>query len=235
MIAIIAAMDKELNTLLDALTVASIEVLADKTFYVGTLNGKEVVIAKSGIGKVNAAVTTAILLQRYDIDYLINTGVAGGVLPSQSQDIVIAKTLAYSDVDVTRISPNLPYGQMEGEPLSVASDPALVRQAEAILKASNTNFRVGALVSGDQFITSIDQLRPIMNVVPNVIACEMEAMAVALTAYHFSVPFLVMRGISDVLDEPSQVSDYHQIAAQIAAKTTAFVMRLVGEYSCKRL
>ena len=92
MIAIIAAMDKELNTLLDALTVASIEVFADKTFYVGTLNGKEVVIAKSGIGKVNAAVTTAILLQRYEIDYLINTGVAGGVLPSQSQDIVIAKT-----------------------------------------------------------------------------------------------------------------------------------------------
>lgn len=227
MIAIIAAMDKELNALLDALATSEIQSVADKTFYLGTIAGKDVVIAKSGIGKVNAAVTTALLLDRFEVTCLINTGLAGGIPPSQCGDIVVSAQVAYSDVDFRAVNPELPFGQMEGEPFVLTTDPELLADAEEVLKTSGIAHRVGTLVSGDQFVTSKTQLAPVLAHLPDVVACEMEGMAVALTAWHFHVPFIIIRGISDVIEAPGQVRDYYEIASRIAAKTTDFVLRFL--------
>jgi adenosylhomocysteine nucleosidase len=234
MIAIIAAMDKELNTLLDALAVSEVATIAGKTFYVGTLCGREAVIAKSGIGKVNAAVTTALLLDHYEVDHLINTGLAGGISPSKCGDIVVSSGVAYSDVDFGMINPELPFGQMEGEPFIATPDADMLKTAENILIDSKTGYRIGTIVSGDRFVTGIQELEPILKNIHNVIACEMEGMAVALTCYHFKVPFIIMRGISDVIDAPGQVHDYREISTRIAARTTGFILRFVGEFPWKK-
>lgn len=234
MIAIIAAMEKELNALLPKIAIANIEVVAEKTFYVGTFLGKNVVIAKSGIGKVNAAITAAILMQKYDIEYLINTGIAGGVLPSKSGDIVVSSAVAYSDVDLTKIDSTLAFGQMDGESLCVHPHPELLAFSQKILSEDHISHRVGTIVSGDCFLTSIQALQPIMAVVPNVIACEMEGMAIALTAKHFHVPFIIIRGISDVIDAPSQLLDYFEVSEKIAKKTTDFILRFLGAFSWKK-
>jgi adenosylhomocysteine nucleosidase len=227
MIAIIAAMDKELNTLLESLATSEIRSVADKTFYLGTIAGKDVVVAKSGIGKVNAAVTTALLLDEYEITCLINTGLAGGLSPAKCGDIVVSSQVAYSDVDFRAVNPELPFGQMEGEPFVVKTDPKLLQDALDVLKQSKTPHRLGTIVSGDQFVTSVSQLAPVIAHFSDVVACEMEGMAVAVTAWHFHVPCIILRGISDVIDAPGQVRDYFEVASRIAAKTTGFVLEFL--------
>ena len=224
MIAVIAAMDKELTSLLEAIAVSEITTVAEKTFYEGTIGGTPVVVAKSGIGKVNAAVTAAILLDRFPVEALINTGLAGGVSPSKTGDIVVSSGLAYSDVDFSPVNPELPYGQMEGEPLVIPADPILLARAEASLRKASVPYRIGTIVSGDRFVTSLSELEAIRKHVTGVIACEMEGMAVAQTARHFGVPCIIVRGISDVLEAPGQVQDYYAVASAIADKTTRFLL-----------
>ena len=229
MIAIIAAMDKELDSLLHQVTIVKTEVVADKNIYIGTHLGVDIVIAKSGIGKVNAAITVAILLIRYPVTLVINTGLAGGIMPSEIGDIVIASNVAYSDVDIRAINPELRFGQIEGEPFVVPSEPLFVKYAKEILTKLKIKYRIGTLVSGDQFMTSKASLLPIMENINSVIACEMEGMAVALTCYHFKTPFIIIRGISDVIDSANQIVDYNEISVTIAKKTTDFVIYFVEE------
>lgn len=227
MIAIIAAMDKELAVLRAALEPTETLEIADKTFFVGRIGTIPVVLARSGIGKVNAAVTTALLLHRFSVECLINTGIAGGVLPTRSGEIVVSSDVAYSDVDLRPVDPELPFGQMEGEPLSVPADPRLIQEAEAILSEEGIAYRTGTIVSGDQFVTSAALLEPIRRQLPHVVACEMEGMAVAVTARHFGVPFVILRGISDIVDAPGQVEDYQTLSQAIAEKTTRFLLRFL--------
>jgi adenosylhomocysteine nucleosidase len=231
MIAIIAAMEKELTVLRAALEPTETLEIADKTFFVGRIGKVPVVLARSGIGKVNAAVTTALLLDRFPVECLINTGIAGGVSPTRSGDIVVSTDVAYSDVDLRPIDPEMPFGQMEGEPLSVPADSALIREAETVLREERIAFRSGTIVSGDQFVTSISVLDPIRRQLPHVIACEMEGMAVAVTARHFRVPFVILRGISDVVDAPGQVQDYQALSQTIADRTTKFLLRFLSRRS----
>lgn len=229
MIAIIAAMDKELTTLREAMTLTETVSIAHKTFWVGRIGPTAVVIAQSGIGKVNAAVTAALLLDRYPVDCLINTGLAGGVAPTQTGDIVLSTGVAYSDVDLRAVNPELPFGQIEGEPLRLETDPVLAAEMEAILREERVAYRKGTIVSGDQFITSAAALEPIRANIPDVIACEMEGMAIALTAWHFHVPCIILRGISDVIDAPAQIQNYFAIATAIAAKTTRLLVRFLRD------
>jgi adenosylhomocysteine nucleosidase len=233
MIAIVAAMDKELSALLDEITVSDVKVWAEKTFYIGSYAGKDVVIAKSGIGKVNAAVTAALLFDHFAVEYLVNTGLAGGVSPSKVGDIVVSSAVAYSDVDFRAVNPELPFGQMEAEPLLAIPNAQMVAFACKTLAENAVDYRIGVLVSGDQFVTSKAQLEPIVQSVGPIIACEMEGMAIALTAMRFQIPFVILRGISDVIDAKNQVHDYYEVSTSIAKKTTAVVLRFIGEYLWK--
>ena len=222
MVGIIVAMDKELAGWLDVVAVREIVRIADKTFYLASYEGEELVIARSGIGKVNAAITTALLLSRHVVDYVVNTGVAGGVDPSRTGDLVVGARIVYADVDVSMID-SVPFGQMAGERLYAEADPALLARALRVLARLGTPFRVGTIASADRFVTDPTLLSPIRAHTSDIVAVDMESMAVAHAAETFGVPFIAIRGISDVIDAPGQVEGYKNVVERICAATAAFV------------
>ncbi len=234
MVGIIAAMDKEIAGWLDIVAVREINRIADKTFYVCTYAGEELVIAQSGIGKVNAAITATLLFSHYPIVYVISTGVAGGLLPASIGDIVIGRSVLYGDVDFRAIDPDLPYGQMAGDPLLASADPALFSRAEQVLETLGYNHRSGVIASADRFTTARAELALILAHTQDVIACDMESMAVALTAIKFGIPFVVIRGISDVIDDDSQIEAYHDVVNDVCIRTAAFVAAFLRGYRWQR-
>ncbi len=222
MIGIIGAIDKELLLFFHEMTIEKTEMVSDKTFYIGKIGRHKVVVVKSGIGKVNAAITATLLLSRYSCRIVINTGIAGGLSPLEIGDIILAKGIAYFDVSLTEID-DVPYGQMADDPLIVKTDEYFLAKAEKIFKKLGYSYKVGNLVSGDKFVTEKKEIRKILRNVDNVLGIEMEGMAIAITAYKFKVPFISIRGVSDIIDSEEQTNEYRDAATDVANKTTKFV------------
>jgi adenosylhomocysteine nucleosidase len=222
-IGIIGALDIELNFFFQKMVIAKTELIANKTFYLGHINNREVVIVKSDIGKVNAAITATILANQYHADLIINTGVAGGVKSTKLGDIVLAEGLAYFDASTTAIDDN-PYGQLGDDPLIIETDKEYLEKAKKIFNTLGYEYHIGHIVSGDKFVTKMRYLDKISHHVPNILACEMEGMAIAMTAYKFDIPFISIRGISDVIEDNSQTTSYYKVAKEVARKTSNFVL-----------
>jgi adenosylhomocysteine nucleosidase len=234
MIAILAAMNKELTSLLESMDEVTTVTFASKTFHVGRLGGRFVVLAQSGIGKVNAAMTAAAVLSKYDCECLINTGVSGGLSPVRPGDLVLADRLVSFDADVTAIDPELVFGQIYGEPPFYTSDPRLVQLASNLLHQSGERFCVGTIASGDQFVTRLATLKNIRDVESNIVACDMEAQAVAQVAHHFDVPFVLLRGVSDIVESADQTEVYQGGVEAIARRTASFVAQFIAQTPWKR-
>ena len=155
--AIIAAMEPELEELVSRMDKASEVKRAGFTFYSGTLAGYEAVLLLSGIGKVNAAVGTALLIEDYHPDAVINTGVAGGFDKTlQPGDIVLSEEVRHHDVDA------LPFGyeagQVPGMPAAYTADAGLLRLAAATAPEElSVQVKTGLIVSGDSFIHEPDE------------------------------------------------------------------------------
>lgn len=223
MIGIIGAIDYELNHFFTNMIIARTEIIADKTFYVGKIGHHNVVIVKSGIGKVNAAMTATILINTFDVRLIINTGVAGGLEPVNIGDIILAEGIAYFDVSLTKID-DVPYGQMGSDPLLVRTNDQYLAKGKKVFDKLGYSYVVGNLVSGDKFVTKKRDLAKISKQVPNIIGVEMEGMAIAITAYKFNRPFISIRGISDIIESVDQPKNYRDVVKQVATKTTQFVL-----------
>ena len=202
MLGIIGAMDQEVNILKEKMEVKKIDKRASMEFYVGILNGKDVVIVKCGVGKVNAAVCTQILADKFDVEAVINTGVAGGLYKDiEIGDIVISKDAVQHDVDATV------FGYKVGEiPRMDTSyfeaDKDLIELAKKTCEEVNPdiNCYVGRVVSGDQFISDNDKKHYLINEFDGYCA-EMEGAAMAQAAHLNQIPFIVLRAISDKADQ----------------------------------
>ncbi|MFP4477864.1 MAG: 5'-methylthioadenosine/adenosylhomocysteine nucleosidase [Candidatus Izemoplasmatales bacterium] len=223
MIGIIGALDIELNFFFEKMIIAKTELIGDKTFYLGKINKHEVVIVKSDIGKVNAAITATVLASHFHVKMIINTGVAGGLKPAELGDIILGEGIAYFDASLTAID-DLPYGKMGDDPLIVSSDKKYLTMARQIFDELGYDYRVGNIVSGDKFVTKLRYLDKISKNVPNILACEMEGMAIAMTAHKFNIPFVSVRGISDMIEENSQTVSYQKISKEVARKSSNFVI-----------
>ncbi|HQN74568.1 MAG TPA: 5'-methylthioadenosine/adenosylhomocysteine nucleosidase [Bacillota bacterium] len=223
MIGIIGAIDYELNHFFTNMIIARTEIIADKTFYVGKIRHHNVVIVKSGIGKVNAAMTATILINTFDVRMIINTGVAGGLEPVNIGDIILAEGIAYFDVSLTEID-DVPYGQMGSDPLVVKTNDQYLAKGKKVFDKLGYSYIVGNLVSGDKFVTKKRDLAKISKQVTNILGVEMEGMAIAITAYKFNRPFISIRGISDIIESVDQPKNYRDVVKQVAAKTTQFVL-----------
>jgi adenosylhomocysteine nucleosidase len=196
-IGIIGAMAEEVEKLKELMTVEETIEKAQMTFSAGELLGNETVLVTSGIGKVNAAICTQILIDQFDVDKIINVGIAGGckenVYPG---DIVIASDLVQHDMDVTFFE--YPLGQVPRlEDFDFACDESLIEKAkEAADKRAEGNVFVGRIISGDQFVSDADH-QVFLEKEFDAYACEMEGASIGQVCYLNSIPYVVIRSISD--------------------------------------
>jgi len=162
-------------------------------FTEGKIGSVEVVLVKSGIGKVCAAVGTMEMIQRYSPDVIVNTGVAGGIDPlTKVMDIVVGENMVYHDV---WCGEGNEYGQVQGFPVRFVSDKALCKLALSV--GHDGNVYGGLICSGDKFITNKGELAEIKKRFPEGLAVDMESCAIAQVCYMCGVPFLSYRIISD--------------------------------------
>lgn len=224
-IGIIAAMDEEVTVLRDKIETRQTISLGGSEIYTGQLNGVEVALLKSGIGKVSAAMGTTLLLERCKPDVVINTGSAGGLSPTlKVGDIVVSDEARYHDADVTAFG--YEYGQMAGCPAAFKADEKLVAAAEGCINELKLNAVRGLIVSGDAFINGAEGLAKIRQNFPQAVAVEMEATAIAHVCHNFSIPFVVVRAISDVADQESHLS-FDEFLVVAAKQSSLMVETLV--------
>ncbi len=225
-IAIIGAMEEEVALLRDAMEVEEVRTIAHVEFTKGKLNHQDVVLLKSGIGKVNVAIATTLLFEHYNIDYVINTGSAGGLHEEANiGDVVISTGTLYHDVDVTGF--NYAYGQVPGMPAIYESNVSLVKKVESILDKIGKNYWLGTIGTGDSFINRLDQMELIKKNCPSVIAIEMEAAAVAQVCHHYEKPFIIVRALSDIAGKESHIS-FNEFLTVAAKESSEMVSELVS-------
>ncbi|ABU78403.1 5'-methylthioadenosine/S-adenosylhomocysteine nucleosidase [Cronobacter sakazakii] len=218
---IIGAMEEEVTLLRDKIDNRQTLTIAGCEIYTGTLNGVDVALLKSGIGKVSAAMGATLLLEHCKPDVIINTGSAGGLAPSlKVGDIVVSDEVRYHDADVTAFG--YEYGQMAGCPAAFKADEKLIAAAQETIEKLNLHAVRGLVVSGDAFINGSVNLAKIRHNFPQAIAVEMEATAIGHVCHNFGVPFVVVRAISDVADQQSHLSFEEFLA--VAAKQSSLMV-----------
>ncbi len=229
MLGIIGAMAQEVKNLKEEMNNVTIRTLAGMDFYQGELLGKEVVVVRSGIGKVNAAICSQILVDVYHVEGMINTGIAGSLKNEINiGDIVLSKDTLQHDMDATGFG--YPLGVIPQMEESVFhGDQKLIEIAENCCRRVNPEIgvHVGRVVSGDQFIS--DKAKKIWLVEKFQGYCtEMEGAAIAQTAYLNKVPFLIIRAISDKADDSAEM-DYEEFEAKAIEHSVKLVKAMVQE------
>ncbi|MBV7433545.1 5'-methylthioadenosine/adenosylhomocysteine nucleosidase [Cardiobacteriaceae bacterium TAE3-ERU3] len=224
--AVIAAMEQEIKLLQSTLKCTKIHNIAGINIHVGGVGSREVLLMQCGIGKVNAAIGTTLLLDRFGVSAIINTGSAGALADQLNVgDVVIAETLLHHDVDVTAFGYEA--GQMAQMPARYTSDTGLVAAAmEAAVSFPSAAINRGLVVSGDQFVHSQTERSNITNIFPDAMAVEMEAAAIAQVCYRFEVPFVVIRAISDKANGEAETS-FDQFLATAANHSAQMVQSLL--------
>jgi adenosylhomocysteine nucleosidase len=218
-IGIIGAMDEEIRILKEKMNNVQTTIIAGCEFHQGELNKKQVVLTKSGIGKVAAAVATTLLLEKFQPDTIINTGSAGGYDTTLNVgDIVISTEVRFHDVDVTAFGYEI--GQMAQLPAAFPAQEKLIAIAEqAAQSLTSLKTITGLICTGDIFMADPEKAEIARKNFPTMAACEMEAAAIAQVCYQFKVPFVIIRSLSDIAGKKSEISfeQYLPIAAKNAS------------------
>ncbi len=208
MIGIIGAMEEEVAQLKQAMEVQDTVEYASMSFCKGILCGKEVVVVRSGIGKVNAGICAQILVDRFDVDVLINTGIAGSLDAAiDIGDMVISTDLVEHDMDATGFG--YPLGQIPRmDTFSFPANPELIKKAKAANEEANPDIHTftGRIVSGDQFVSSAGVKEKLVQTYQGK-CTEMEGAAIAHAAYLNNISCVIIRAISDKADNSATV-DY---------------------------
>lgn len=225
-IAIIGAMEEEVSLLRSNITNKEIIEVASCEFTSGQIGEKQVVLLKSGIGKVNAAMSTAILLEKFKPNLIINTGSAGGYNPDLNiGDLVISTEVRHHDVDVTIF--DYEYGQVPQMPPAFIADPSLITTAKnAVGKIEGIQAVTGLIATGDSFMNDPDRVEFVRNKFPKLQAVEMEAAAIAQVAYQFNVPFVIIRSLSDIAGQESHIS-FDEFLEKAAVNSANLVLEMV--------
>lgn len=197
---IIGAMDIEIDVLCNSIANSTQQTIGNYTFIKGIINTTPVVIVKSGVGKVNAALCTQLLITNFNIKNVINSGIAGAIDSRLKVfDFVVSNDVMYHDVDVTAFG--YPPCTLPRMPTSFSASPALVQQITASFSSEKTNGSIytGRIASGDQFISDKEKKQKIRDLC-NPLCVEMEGAAIAHTCFLNNIPFAIIRCISDMAD-----------------------------------
>ena len=231
MIGIIGAMEEEVSLLKEAMEIEEVQAVASMEFYKGSLGSKQVVIVKSGIGKVNAGVCAQILIDKFGVDTLINTGIAGSLdADIDIGDMVISTDAVEHDMDASIFGD--PVGQIPRmDTFSFPADEQLVRLAKEVNEEVNPDIHTftGRIVSGDQFVSSTEVKERLVQLF-QAKCTEMEGAAIAHVAYLNKVSCVIIRAISDKADN-SATMDYPSFEKQAIAHSVKLVKGLLPRIS----
>ena len=228
-IGIIGAMDEEVRQLKEKMTNVQVRTKASMEFYSGNLFEKDIVVVRSGIGKVNAAICTQILIDEFQVEAVFNTGIAGSLKNEINiGDIVLSTDAVQHDMDVTSFGHG--YGVIPRMETSIfPADQELRMLAKAVCEEVNPEIKVyeGRVVSGDQFIDDKNKKKWIANQFQG--SCtEMEGAAIAQAAYLNKIPFLIVRAISDKADDSANM-DYYEFEAQAIDHTVKLMTGIIAK------
>ncbi|HIW06436.1 MAG TPA: 5'-methylthioadenosine/adenosylhomocysteine nucleosidase [Candidatus Ignatzschineria merdigallinarum] len=229
MIGIIGAMEQEVTLLASMITNPQETQIAGVRFIEGSLENQSVVLLRSGVGKVQAAMATTLLHEHFKPTTVINIGSAGGLISGMEiGDIIISDEAAHHDVDLTPIG--LAPATLPGLPQTFPSDPALMALVKDVLTELKINSQIGLIATGDAFIADQVRVETIKNTFPNVKAVEMEAAAIAQVCYLYQTPFIVIRALSDLPDKemPMSFVEYLDFAAKNSANIVLQVLAKIA-------
>ncbi len=224
-IGIIGAMDNEVSLLRENINEEHVNILGFD-FYIGNINNNEVILAKSGVGKVNAAILTTLMVREFEVDFILNTGIAGGYkIPCET--IVLTDVISYNDVDASGFGYKL--GQMPGMPYEFFPSPEYRLMIKKVLSDLKLNFVEAKIYSGDKFVTSTDSILGFDSTKPS--AFEMEGAAIAHTCIKLGVDFVILRFISDDVTSPNQESDYMTFEQKMSNLSADVCLKVLKELS----
>ena len=226
---IIGAMDVEVATLKAKMEDVTVTARAGMEYCAGKLEGLDAVVVQCGIGKINAAMCTQILIDSFAVDAIVNTGIAGSLCADLDiGDLVISRDAIHHDFDLRFWG--RPIGQVPGmDVIAFPADEKLMNAAFAAAEAENAGHtKVGRVASGDQFICSKAQKEKII-ADTEAICAEMEGASIAHTAYRNGVPFVIIRAISDKADDSAEMDypTFEAIAAQRCANVTCRLAKML--------
>jgi len=221
-IGIIAEMNEEVDAIKKIMTDISVKGIYELEFIIGKINGKEVVLVKCGVGKVNAARTTQILLNNFDIEHVINVGTAGSLNENiEIGDVVIGEKLVQHDFDITAAGREKGYITDVGK--YFYSDKNLIEKTKQTIENMNENFNafIGTIATGDIFVQDI-QVKDRIKAEFDADCAEMEGAAIAQVCTLDKIPFIVIRSISDKPNGKNAV-DFEKYLELACERYTKFI------------
>ncbi len=224
-IGIIAAEEKEMLAIKNTMTNIEIETIYELIFIKGVIENRNCVLVECGVGKVNASRTAQIMIDKYNVDYVINVGVAGGTNEElKIEDIVIGEKLVQYDFDITTVG-NYEKGEIARTGKYFETDKKLVKlcmQAISEIKNREFNVKIGTIATADYFCSNPQKAFEVKKEF-NAECVEMEGAAIAQVCYLDKIPFLIIRGISDTPNGNNEV-DFHTYI-EIVSKRVGYILK----------
>ena len=234
MIGLLEAMEEEISLMKASMEIKEVVSQARMKYYVGTLGEQEVILLQTGIGKVNAAIGTQIMIDRFDVDKIVMTGLAGALMPNLRRgDIVVANSVVQYDFDLTAFGRR--YGELPDVGRTIEVDQKLVKYAcyafDDVFKGTSDPplLVVGTVISGDRFVTNPSQIEWLQREF-GAVATEMEGAAVGYTCHLNDVPFMLIRTISDTggVGATDDFEDYLKSASNNSFQIVSSMLKLAG-------
>lgn len=224
---IVCAMPEEIKELTARLSDKQVETIGGKDYLQGKISNQQVVLVESGIGKVEAGITTEHLITDFNVDVVINSGSAGGIGQGlHVGDVVISSETAYHDVDARAF--DYVYGQLPGKQPRFKASEKWGRALETAGEQTGLNIKRGLIVSGDQFIASQDAIDQILHYFPEALSSEMEGAAVGQVATDHDVPYVVVRAMSDTGNEDAGVS-FDEFIIEAGKRSANMLLQLFAD------
>ena len=221
-IGIIAAMEPEIVNIIGSLENKKTHVISNVTIHEGTINNHTLFVSLSGIGKVNSAINTTLLINTFKPDLIINSGIAGGSKELNTFDFVVADKFTYSDFDCQIFG--YQFGQVPQMPQYFYSDLTFKATLEKYLNDNNIEYKNADVLTADSFRMSAKE---ILNNVSGPFATEMEGTSIAQACYKLNTPFLSFRIISDILDSDDHIEEYNKFEVESAKKSSDIIINFI--------
>ena len=216
-IGILTAMQSEHDLLAALIENKTTTIINEFSYLHGTMGNHQIILMQCGIGKVNATIGTTELIRNYAPQCIISTGVAGGIDECLGvMDVVVSKQTVYHDV---WCGMGCEHGQIQGFPTFFDGDEKLVNAAASLNGKQPTKIHCGLICTGDQFITSREELNTIKKNFPDGLAVDMESCAIAHTCYIYNVPFVSFRIISDTPGVKEHIQQYEDFWGEMASRS----------------